>query len=64
MGFATEFLAGPTWTTLRGTNGNHTSPILDLAQMAHVQPTFVEYISDLTMYNFCVTECSTSCTKL
>ena len=43
MGFATQFHVVPTWANPYGSQyGNHMGPILDLAQEAHVQPTFVE----------------------
>ena len=39
--FATRFITGP-WDNHIGQNGNHMGPILDLAQVAHIQPASVE----------------------
>ena len=53
-------MSKPIWVT----NRNHMGPILDLARVAHDQPTFVEYISDLILYIFVLLNISTASTKL
>ena len=61
MGLGWDLQHGSMWYPHGQT---HMGPILDLAHVAHVQPTFVEYISDLMLHIFVLLNISTASTKL